>query len=76
MGELEVWYSRIGEEEIQGLLSEARAGKKTTKKLSKNVQKARGRDSLQALSKLTTVVDGRRRIIRRPAAPGPHPRRG
>ena len=63
MGELEVWYSRIGEAEIQGLLSSARAGKKTTKKLSKNVQKARGRDSLHALSKLTTVVDGRRRII-------------
>src|SRR5215204_2857719 len=63
MGELEVWYSRIGEAEIQGLLSSARAGKKTTKKLSKNVQKARGRDSLQALSKLTGVVDGRRRII-------------
>jgi uncharacterized protein (DUF2252 family) len=62
MGELEVWYSRIGEEEVKGLLSSTRAGKKTTKKLSKNVQKARGRDSLQALSKLTTVVDGRRII--------------
>jgi uncharacterized protein (DUF2252 family) len=63
MGELEVWYTRIGEEEVKGLLTEARAGKKATKKLSKNLQKARGRDSLQALSKLTTVVDGRRRII-------------
>jgi uncharacterized protein (DUF2252 family) len=63
MGELEVWYSRVSEEEVRGLLSGARAGKKTTKKLSKNVQKARGRDSLQALSKLTGVVDGRRRII-------------
>jgi uncharacterized protein (DUF2252 family) len=63
MGELEVWYSRVGEEEVVGLLSEARARKKTTKKLSKNVQKARGRDSLQALSKLTGIVDGRRRII-------------
>jgi uncharacterized protein (DUF2252 family) len=63
MGELEVWYSRIGEEEVKGLLTEARAGKKTTKKLSKNVRKTRGRDSLQALSKLTTVVDGRRTII-------------
>jgi uncharacterized protein (DUF2252 family) len=61
MGELEVWYSRIGEAEVKGLLSSAR--KRTTKKLSKNVQKARGRDSLHALSKLTTVVDGRRRII-------------
>ena len=63
MGELEVWYSRVGEEEVRGLLTEARAGKKTTKKLSKNVRKARGRDSLQALSKLTSVVDGRRMII-------------
>ena len=63
MGELEVWYSRVGEEEVRGLLIEARAGKKTAKKLSKNVRKARGRDSLQALSKLTSVVDGRRRII-------------
>src|SRR5919107_6208580 len=62
MGELEVWYTRIGEEEVKGLLTEARAGKKTTKKLSKNVRKTRGRDSLQALSKLTTVVDGRRMI--------------
>jgi uncharacterized protein (DUF2252 family) len=62
MGELEVWYSRIGEEEVRGLLTEARAGKKTTKKLSKNVRKTRGRDSLQAFSKLTTVVDGRRVI--------------
>ena len=63
MGELKVWYSRIGEEEVRGLLSEAKSRKKTTKKLSKNVQKTRGRDSLQALSKLTGVVDGRRRII-------------
>ncbi len=63
MGELEVWYSRIGEREVTGLLSDARSRKKTTKKLSKNVQKARGRDSLQALSKLTGIVDGRRRII-------------
>ena len=61
MGELEVWYSRVGEEEVRGLLSSAR--KRTTKKLSKNVRKARGRDSLQALSKLTRVVDGRPRII-------------
>jgi uncharacterized protein (DUF2252 family) len=62
MGELEVWYTRIGEEEVRGLLTEARARKSTTKKLSKNVRKARGRDSLQALSKLTRVVDGRRVI--------------
>jgi len=62
MGELEVWYSHVGEAEVKGLLSSARARKRTTKKLSKNVLKARGRDSLQALSKLTRVADGRRII--------------
>src|ERR671910_1252308 len=61
MRELEVWYSRVGEQEVRGLLSDAR--KATAKKLSKSVRKARGRHSLQALSKLTRVVDGRRMII-------------
>ena len=60
MRELEVWYSRVGEQEVRGLLSDAR--KATAKKLSKSVRKARGRHSLQALSKLTRVVDGRRMI--------------
>ena len=63
MGELEVWYSRVGEEEISGLLSDTRSRNKTTRKVSKSVRKARGRDSLQALSKLTRVTDGRRMII-------------
>src|SRR5215213_6375859 len=62
MGELEVWYSRVSEEEVRGLLSEAKNRKTTAKKLSKTVRKARSRDSLQALSKLTRVVDGRRVI--------------
>src|SRR5215218_9082060 len=62
MGELEVWYTRIGEEEVRGLLTEARAGKGTTKNVSNNLRKTRARDSLQALSKRTRVVDGRRII--------------
>src|SRR5829696_8360873 len=49
LGELEVWYSRVGEEEVTGLLSGAKAKKSSRKKLSKNVRKAHGRDSLQAL---------------------------
>ena len=61
MGELEVWYSRVSEEDLRGLLSEAKT-KKTTKKVSKAVLKARGRNSLHALSKLTRLVDGRRMI--------------
>jgi len=60
MGELEVWYSRVGAEEVSGLLSDAK--KKTTKKPNKALRIARGHDSLQALSKLTRVVDGRRMI--------------
>src|ERR687897_36943 len=63
MGELEVWYSRVSEEEVRALLSDAKSKKKTTRKINKAVRKARGRDSLQALSKLTRVVDGRRMII-------------
>src|SRR3712207_122243 len=58
MGELEVWYSRVAADEVYGLISDSRSMKKATKAL----RKARGRDSLQALSKLTRVVDGRRRF--------------
>src|SRR5215207_5255622 len=62
MGELEVWYSRVSEEEVRALLSDAKSKKKTTRKINKAVRKARGCDSLQALSKLTRLVDGRRMI--------------
>jgi uncharacterized protein (DUF2252 family) len=59
MGELEVWYSRVGEEEIFDLISDS----KTMKKAKKAVSKARGRDHLQAHSRLTRDVDGRRIIV-------------
>ena len=35
MGELEVWYSRVGVEEVRGLLSDAKPNKRTTKKLTR-----------------------------------------
>ena len=56
MGELETWYSRVRAEEIFDLISDS----KSKKRVKKALTKARGRDSLQALSKLTKVVDGRR----------------
>src|SRR5215207_1631694 len=59
MGELEVWYSRVSAVEIVDLISDS----KTMKRAKKAMSKARGRDSLQALTKLTTVVDGRRIIV-------------
>jgi uncharacterized protein (DUF2252 family) len=58
MGELEVWYSRVGADEVFGLIDDSR----TLKKAKKAVRKARGRNHLQALSKLTRVADGRRII--------------
>jgi uncharacterized protein (DUF2252 family) len=59
MGELEVWYSRVSAEDVLGLIADSR----TMKKVTKTMSKARGRDSLQALSKLTRVVDSRRIIV-------------
>jgi uncharacterized protein (DUF2252 family) len=58
MGELEVWYSRVSAEDFLELITDS----KTMGKAKKAMRKARGRDSLQALSKLTRVVDGRRMI--------------
>jgi uncharacterized protein (DUF2252 family) len=58
MGELEVWYTRVSANEFLEEITDS----KTIKKAKKAMRKARGRDSLQALSKLTKVVDGRRII--------------
>jgi uncharacterized protein (DUF2252 family) len=58
MGELEVWYSRVSADEVFGLIADSR----TMTKAKKAMRKARGRDNLQALSRLTRVVDGRRMI--------------
>src|SRR5829696_4986075 len=59
MGDLEVWYSRVRAEEIFDLISDS----KTMKRAKKAMGKARGRDSLQALSRLTRIVDSRRIIV-------------
>ena len=44
----------------------ARISKAGYRRAAANVAKARTRDSMQALSKLTHVVDGRRRIVSDP----------
>ncbi len=59
MGDLEVWYSSVRAEEIFDLISDS----KTMKRAKKAISKARGRDSLHALSRLTTLVDGHRIIV-------------
>ncbi len=62
---LAVWYARVDVDSLDPALS-AEADPKTRKQIGKLVTKARTRDSLEALSKLTHVVDGEIRIVSRP----------
>jgi uncharacterized protein (DUF2252 family) len=72
MGTLDIWYSRITEQDMMDALAHtARATKtKADKRLEKGaaavVQKAHTHDSLQALSKLAERVDGQYRIVSQP----------
>ena len=62
---LDVWYARVDIEELRPQLT-AELDPTTNKQADKLVVKARARDSLDALSKLTRVVDGVPRIVSRP----------
>jgi len=62
---LDVWYAHVSVEQIFQEL-EATATKKQQAKAKANAAKARTRDSMQAFTKLTHVVDGQRRIISDP----------
>ncbi len=65
MNNLAVWYARLEvTEAMQPLRDQLDA--KRMKLLEKNLAKARTRDSLQAFSKLTEIVDGTPRIISAP----------
>ncbi len=63
---LEVWYSRIDVDEIGGMAAAQQATSKQIKRFERNVAKARSKDSMKALGKLTTVVDGEPRIVSDP----------
>ena len=69
---LEVWYAHLNlEEAIATYRSSLSAGKRKAQKADikatdKLLAKAHTRDSLQAIGKLTTVTDGRRRIVSDP----------
>jgi hypothetical protein len=100
MGTMDIWYARLSEQELLAAIrnlsrtadgkskKEAKEAKKGEKKAQAIVAKARTRDSLQALSKLGELVDGRYRIVSQPpilrpprdrgdvARPGPAPDRG
>ncbi|HQR80021.1 MAG TPA: DUF2252 domain-containing protein, partial [Actinomycetota bacterium] len=65
MKNLEVWYARFDfEEQFEQFRSTRPA--KAVKMTEKQIAKARTRDSMHALGKLTEEVDGRRRIVHQP----------
>jgi uncharacterized protein (DUF2252 family) len=63
---LDVWYARGQVQEGLPRLREALGKKKDVKAAEALVSKARTRDSMQAFEKLTTVVNGERRIVSDP----------
>ncbi len=68
MRTLDIWYSRLDAEMVVqgGILALGKGNRKLAKRAEKNLQKARSKDSLQALSKLTEVSGGVRQIISDP----------
>jgi uncharacterized protein (DUF2252 family) len=65
MTNLGVWYARIDIERPQSQF-QALMKARQRKQMGKAVTKARARDSMQAVSKLTHLVDGRQRIASDP----------
>ncbi len=62
---LEVWYARLDVEPVMRALRAQEDGKAVAK-AEKGLAKARAKDSLRALDRLTRVVDGELRIVSRP----------
>ena len=75
-----IWYARLDEDELMSAIrgtaadaagtaktkKEAQVAKNAAKVAEKSREKAHTRDSLQALSKLGEIVDGRYRIVSQP----------
>jgi uncharacterized protein (DUF2252 family) len=65
MTSLDVWYARLDLDQIRAELKSS-VSVPLRKAVDESMAKARTRDSMHALGKLTAVVDGRRRIIADP----------
>jgi hypothetical protein len=63
--ELEVWYARADMDELTVLVKD-QFGKEKRKRFAQAQAKARTHDHLQAFKKMTTVTNGRRRIVADP----------
>jgi uncharacterized protein (DUF2252 family) len=76
MGNMEIWYARLSEDDLMRAISAVAGQAKTKKEAAQAKQgqtvarltaaKAHTRDSLQALSKLGELVDGSYRIVSQP----------
>jgi uncharacterized protein (DUF2252 family) len=76
MGTLAIWYAHLDEDEVMKGVRRAakttktkkgaKAARRAEKAAEKTLAKAHTRDSLQALSKLGELVDGRYRIVSQP----------
>jgi uncharacterized protein (DUF2252 family) len=78
MGTMDLWYAHLSEDELKASIStalateskkskkDAKAAKLIEKRANQTARKAHTRDSLQALSKLGELVDGRYRIVSQP----------
>ena len=66
MSILDVWYAHFDVEDALAQLKSELPPKKAVRPAKAQITKARTRDSMQALAKLTTVEDGQRRIISDP----------
>ena len=62
---IDVWYARVDVETL-GQTAAREVDARTRKRAGKLVAKARTRDSMDALAKLTRIVDGHPRIVSRP----------
>ena len=65
MSNLDVWYARGDVEQLRAQF-EATLSARQRKRLDKGLAKAMTRDNLQAFGKLTTVADGRVRLLSDP----------
>ncbi|HEY4277994.1 MAG TPA: DUF2252 domain-containing protein [Conexibacter sp.] len=65
MKNLDIWYARVGLEELQEAVQSA-ASHKQIRRFERNVAKAQSKDSMRAFSKLTHIVDGKPRIVSDP----------
>jgi uncharacterized protein (DUF2252 family) len=69
MGQMEIWYAHLSMDDIMDAVrrtAKTKQDAKAAKRAQKAVDKARTRDSLQALSKLGELVDGQYRIVSQP----------